>query len=40
MGIFCKKAKSYQIQKGFLLLFIVLDYQVVPSSRMPSGYTI
>ena len=31
------KTKSYQIQRGFLLLFIFLNYQVVPSGRMPSG---
>ena len=31
------KTKSYRIQRGFLLLFIFLNYQVVPSGRMPSG---
>ena len=32
------KTKSYQIQRGFFLLFIFLNYQVVPSSCMLSGF--
>ena len=28
----CSKTKSYRIQRGFLLLFIFLNYQAVPSS--------
>ena len=36
MGKNGNKTKSYQIQRGFLLLFIFLDYQVGSSSRTPS----
>ena len=39
-GYIGNKTKSYQIQRGFLLLFIFLSYQVVSSSHMLSGRTI
>ena len=39
-GYIGSKTKNYQIQRRFLLLFIFLGYQVVPSSRMSLGCTI
>ena len=39
-GYISSKTKNYQIQIGFLQLFIFLGYQIVPSSHMPLGYTI
>ena len=34
----CNKTKSYQIQRGFLLLFIFPPSKLLPSSRMPSDF--
>ena len=36
-GYISSKIKSYQIQRGFLLLFIFLGYEIDPSGYMSLG---